>query len=107
MTDSRKEWEKAAVQISTIDRVSNVLTEYAPAMLANRPIAEGLSLRRDLELDSLALVSVLVRLGDGFGIEMSDQEFDLADIETVGDLATLVEQLALSATNGNIGGRRD
>jgi acyl carrier protein len=49
-------------------------------------------------LDSLGLVSVLVRLGDDFGIDVDDQVFDLAGLKTVGDLADLVEQLALAAT---------
>ena len=107
MTNSSKGLEKAAVQMSTMDRVASVLAEYVPVMPAIRPLPEKLSLRLDLELDSLALVSVLVRLGDDLGIDVSDQEFDLADLETVGDLANLVEQLALSATNVSKGGRRD
>ena len=82
--------------MSTIDRVASVLAEYVPAMPATRPLPEGLSLRLDLELDSLALVSVVVRLGDDFGIDVSDQDFDLAEVQTVGDLANLVEQLAQS-----------
>jgi acyl carrier protein len=84
--------------MKTHDRVASVLAEYVPVMPANRPLPEGLSLRRDLALDSLGLVSVLIRLGDDFGIDVDDQEFDLAGLETVGDLADLVEQLALAAT---------
>jgi len=82
-----------------MDRLASVLAEYVPVMPTDRPLAEGLSLRRDLALDSLALVSVLVRLGDDLGIDVADQEFDLADLETVGDLHDLLKQLALAATN--------
>ena len=82
--------------MSTIDLVASVLAEYVPVMPATRPLPEGLSLRLDLELDSLALVSVVVRLGDDFGIDVSDQAFDMAEVQTVGDLANLVEQLAQS-----------
>jgi acyl carrier protein len=84
--------------MKTHDRVASVLAEYVPVMPADRPLPEGLSLRQDLALDSLGLVSVLIRLGDDFGIDVDDQEFDLAGLETVGDLADLVEQLALAAT---------
>lgn len=80
-------------------RLESVLAEYAPVMPTNRPLAEGLSLRQDLALDSLALVSILIRLGDDFGIDIADQEFDLAGLETVGDLHHLLEQLALADTD--------
>jgi len=102
MTVSRNEGGRVLVEVS-IDRVASVLAEYVPGMPANRPLPEGLSLRQDLALDSLALVSVLIRLGDDFGIDVDEQEFDLAGLETVGDLADLVEQLALAATNGKKG----
>ncbi|MFI5286863.1 MAG: phosphopantetheine-binding protein [Candidatus Dormibacteria bacterium] len=82
-----------------MDRLVSVLAEYVPVMPTNRPLADGLSLRQDLALDSLALVSVLVRLGDDFGIDVADQDFDLAGLETVGDLYHLFEQLALAATD--------
>jgi acyl carrier protein len=97
MTDSRNEWGGGAVEVSTIDRVASVLAEYVPVMPANRPLPEGLSLRQDLALDSLALVSVLIRLGNDIGIDVDEQEFCLAGLETVGDLADLAEQLALGA----------
>ena len=84
--------------MKTHDRVASVLAEYVPVMPANRPLPEGLSLRQDLALDSLGLVSVLVRLGDDLGIDVDDKEFDLAGLKTVGDLADLVEKLTLAAT---------
>ena len=95
------------MDISSVDRVASVLAEYAPVMPANRPLPGGLSLRQDLALDSLALVSVLIRLGNDFGVEVGDQDFDLAGLATVGDLVDLVERLALVATNGNQGGSPD
>ena len=82
-----------------MDRLANVLAEYVPVMPTNRPLAEELSLRQDLALDSLALVSVLVRLGDDFGTDVADHDFELAGIETVGDLHDLLKQLARAATN--------
>jgi acyl carrier protein len=80
-------------------RLESVLAEYVPVMPTNRPLAEGLSLRQDLALDSLALVSILIRLGDDFGIDIADQEFDFVGLETVGDLHHLLEQLALGDTD--------
>src|SRR5438067_2226998 len=85
---------------STIDRVASVLAEYMPVMPGNPPLPEELSLRQDLALDSLALVLVLMRLGYDFGINVDDQEFNLAGVETVGDLADLVEQLAIAGAKG-------
>jgi acyl carrier protein len=99
ITDSRNERGRGPVEVSTLDWVATVLAEYAPVMPANRPLPEGFSLRQDLALDSLALVSVLIRLGNDFGVDVDDQEFDLAGLETVGDLADLADQLALAATN--------
>ena len=84
--------------MKTHDRVASVLAEYVPVMPAKRPLPEGLSLRQDLALDSLGLVSVLIRLGDDLGVDVDDKEFDLAGLKTVGDLADLVEKLALAAT---------
>ena len=95
MADSQHEPER----ISSIDRVASVLAEYVPAMPASRPLPEGLLIRQDLELESLSLVSVVVRLGNDFGIDVDDQEFDLASLETVGDLANLADRLALAAAN--------
>ena len=97
--DSGNERERNPGEVSTVDRLVSVLAQYAPVMPTERPLAEGLSLRQDLALDSLALVSVLVRLGDDFGIDVADQEFDLAGLVTVGDLHDLLKQLALAATN--------
>ena len=99
MMDSGNERERNPGEVSTVDRLVSVLAQYAPVMPTERPLAEGLLLRQDLALDSLALVSVLVRLGDDFGIDVADQEFDLAGLETVGDLHDLLKQLALAATN--------
>ena len=95
------------VEISSVDRVASVLAEYAPVMPANRPLPRGLSLRQDLALDSLALVSVLIRLGNDFGVEVEDQEFDFAGLGSVGDLVDLVGRLAVATTNGNQGGSLD
>lgn len=89
------------MEISSIDRVASVLAEYVAVMPANRPLPAVLSLRQDLALESLALVSILIRLGNEFGIDIGDQEFDLGNLDTVGDLADLVEKLALVATNEN------
>ena len=98
MTDSSSERGRGPVGVSTMDRLENVLADYAPVMPTNRPLAGGLSLRQDLGLDSLALVSILVRFGDDFGIDMADQEFDFAGIETVSDLHHLLQQLAPADT---------
>jgi acyl carrier protein len=54
------------------------------------------SLRRDLGLDSLALVALLARVGDALGVDADDvlEAMGEAPIITVGDVVALGERLA-------------
>lgn len=44
------------------------------------------------ELDSMAVVSLITALEEQFGIEIGDDDISAATFETVGTLATFVEQ---------------
>jgi acyl carrier protein len=72
--------------------VRSVLAEYAqkalPAQLSPR-----LSLRDDLAVESLSLVSLVVRLGDELGVDAADESLELEGLVTVGDLLTLARRL--------------
>lgn len=79
---------------SCADIVTRLLHEYAPALPDARPLPPALSLRRDLGLESLALVSVMVRLGDELSADLSEMGFDLGGIDTVADLIDVAQTLS-------------
>ena len=79
---------------SCADLVTRLLSEYAPALPSARPLPPTLSLRRDLALESLALVSVMVRLGDELSADLAEMGFELAGIDTVADLVEVARTLS-------------
>jgi acyl carrier protein len=74
------------------DRVTRLLSGYAQKPLGARPDPR-LSLRQDLGIESLSLVSLVVRLGDELGVDAADDALDLSGLVTVGDLVALARRL--------------
>jgi acyl carrier protein len=74
------------------EQVTRLLAGYAQRPLGPRPDPR-LSLRDDLGIESLALVSLVVRLGDELGVDASDDALELAGLSTVGDLVALARRL--------------
>jgi acyl carrier protein len=78
---------------SAQQRVERLVSEYAqrvpPGSLDPR-----LSLRDDLGVESLSLVSLVVRLGDDLGADVTEAGLELGGIATVGDLVALARRLA-------------
>ena len=74
------------------EQVTRLLAGYAQRSLGPRPDPR-LSLRDDLGIESLALVSLVVRLGDELGVDASDDALELAGLSTVGDLVALARRL--------------
>ena len=74
------------------EQVTRLLAGYAQRPPGSRPDPR-LSLRDDLGIESLALVSLVVRLGDELGVDASDDGLDLAGLSTVGDLGALARRL--------------
>jgi acyl carrier protein len=72
--------------------LARLLGEYAQKRVAV-PLDPRLSLRDDLAIESLSLVSLVVRLGDKLGVDAADDNLDLAGLDTVGDLVTLAHRL--------------
>jgi acyl carrier protein len=72
--------------------IARLLAEYAQKPLAS-PLDPRLSLRDDLAVESLSLVSLVVRLGDKLGVDAADDSLDLAGLATVGDLLALARRL--------------
>jgi len=83
--------------------VSDLLVEYAAEGARRpRPLDPELSLREELGIDSLSLVSVMVRLGEAFGVyDLEAWGAELGKLRTVGDVIDFGRALgrtALSST---------
>jgi len=74
------------------ERVTRLVTEYAQAR-PDGPLHAKLTLRGDLAIDSLALVSMTIRLGEEFGVDIVESGVELGQLETLGDLAAIAEKL--------------
>jgi acyl carrier protein len=81
------------------EQVTRLLSGYAQKPLGPRPDPR-LSLRDDLGIESLSLVSLVVRLGDELGVDAADDALDLAGLATVGDLVALARRLGDGRTVG-------
>ena len=75
-------------------RVSRLALEYATNVPPERPLPVGLSLRNDLAIESLSLVSLTLRLGDELGVDVVDLGIDLGPVVTLGDLVNFGRRLA-------------
>jgi len=73
-------------------RVTRLLTEYAQTPLPSGPL-DRVSLRDDLGVESLSLVSLVVRLGDEVGVDTADAGLELGELATVSDLVALARRL--------------
>jgi acyl carrier protein len=73
--------------------IPNLLSEYAQSAPPDGAFSPGLSLRGDLGIDSLSLVSLTLRLGDALAVEVIDQSLELAGLQTVADLFQLGRSL--------------
>jgi acyl carrier protein len=72
--------------------VGRMLGEYAQRPVSG-PLDPRMSLRDDLAVESLALVSLVVRLGDELGVDAGDESLALEGLTTVGDLVALARRL--------------
>jgi acyl carrier protein len=79
------------------DQVTRVLLEYADRAPTGGALSPTLSLRRDLAIESLALVSVMVRIGEELGVDLAEASLELVGVETVGDVTALARGLAARA----------
>ena len=77
--------------------VAELLAEYAPKSLPE-PVDPRLSLRDDLAIESLSLVSLVVRVYDRLGVDAaSDDGLDLSGLSTVADLQRMARRLEARA----------
>nr|HEX4317803.1 acyl carrier protein [Kofleriaceae bacterium] len=80
------------VDVDVDARINALVLEYAQTPPTG-PLDPTSSLRRDLGVDSLSLVSVAVALGDELGIDLVEHGADLSKLETLADLVALGHEL--------------
>jgi acyl carrier protein len=78
------------------DRITRLLIQYAQSAGPTRPLAPTLSIREELAVESLSLVSVLVDLGAELEVDINESGVELSRIQTVGDLIALGERLSIT-----------
>lgn len=75
-------------------RVERLISEYAESVPMERPLDTRLSLRDDLAIESLSLVSLTLRLADELGVNVEELDIELGDVKTLGDLVRVAQVLA-------------
>lgn len=72
--------------------VEQLVREYAQSV-PNGPLARTVSLKDELAIESLALVSIAVRLAGDFGVDVTDFGLELGSLKTFGDLVEVAQSL--------------
>jgi acyl carrier protein len=75
-------------------RVERLVRMYAQTLPAGDALASSLALREELGIESLALVSLVVRLGDELGVDVVESGIELGSAKTVGDLVRVADALS-------------
>jgi acyl carrier protein len=75
--------------LSLHDRVIQRLLAASDAKFTAADVDEGTSLRQDLDIGSLILITLASELEDELGIDIDDEE--LGRIQTIGDLFKAIE----------------
>jgi acyl carrier protein len=75
-------------------RVERLVLEYAQSLPKSRPLDPRLSLRDDLVIESLSLVSLTLQLGDELGVNVVDLGIELGELRTLGDLVSMARTLS-------------
>jgi acyl carrier protein len=83
-------------------RVERLVSEYAAQLPVGRPLDARLSLRDDLAIESLSLVSLTLRLADELGVDVVALDVELGEVRTLGDLVRVAETLSRFNDQGSI-----
>ncbi|TMH87162.1 MAG: hypothetical protein E6H42_05235 [Betaproteobacteria bacterium] len=75
--------------LSLHDRVVQRLLAASDAKLTAADVGEATSLRQDLDISSLILITLASELEDELGIDIDDEE--LGQIQTIGDLFKAID----------------
>ena len=79
--------------------VERLVREYAQSVPETRPLDDRLSLQGDLAIESLSLVSLALRLGGEFGVDIVELGLELGELRTVGDLVKIARMLKTQSTH--------
>jgi acyl carrier protein len=94
LTNSSSEVKKMTLEETAEDRVQRLVLEYAQSVPTQRPLDGALSLRDDLSIESLSLVSLTLRLGDEFGVDVVELGLELGKVQTLSDLVNVAQTLS-------------
>ena len=73
--------------------VERLVREFSPRAVPSGGLHPRMSLRDDLAIESLSLVSLAVELSAQVGIDVADVDLELGDVKTVGDLVKVAETI--------------
>jgi acyl carrier protein len=73
--------------------VERLVREYAQSVPEGRPLDPRSSLRDDLGLESLSLLSLALRLGEELGVDVVEYGLELGQLGTVADLLSVASKL--------------
>jgi len=79
---------------TTEARVERLVLEYAQSVPSLRPLDPRLSLRDDLAIESMSLLSLTVRLGDELGMDVLDLGLELGNLQTLADLVGVAKKIS-------------
>ena len=89
---------QSPVESNINDKITDLVLEYALHPPAERPLKPELSLRDEIGLDSFALVSLMLRIGEEFSVDLAEESsragINLQEISTFGDLLRLGQTFA-------------
>ncbi len=77
--------------IAVADEIESFLKGRFPA-LSSRSLGPDTALLTSGAIDSLGILDLVTFLGERFGVELSDEDFDPANFETFGQLVGFVER---------------
>jgi acyl carrier protein len=83
-------------------RVERLVLEYAQSLPTGRPLDPRLSLRDDLVIESLSLVSLTLQLGDELGVNVVDLGIELGGLRTLGDLVSMARTISGEKTQATL-----
>lgn len=85
-------------------KITSLVLEYALQAPQGRPLRPEYSLRDEIGLDSFALVSLMLRLGEELNVDLAEESarlgIDLQQILTFGDLLRMAQTLSAGKTVG-------
>jgi hypothetical protein len=81
--------------------VERLVVEYAQRLPPGRPLDPSLSLRNDLVIESLSLVSLTLRMGDELGVDVVEMGLELGDVRTLADLQGVARVLSRAKDGTN------